>query len=246
MVTHTSLRTRLAMAACTLFLLELLCCLPAFPAPTAMPWPARQLTPSARLSDRIVLRNGGVVECKIVSLSSDILYFMRPDQDLEQVPVNQVLRVEFGDSVPTAPAPIPAPEASAPQPTTPAAPATPEVVTPPTKASDEPSKPTKGNAVIPAAAPTASWKDVKVTKDSAECQGMLYVDKYDVTLTQSRNLGRMTSDDLEKAAVMQLQKKAVQRRATLLYIRKVEFIRAYGEPPSIRINAAAYKPNSRH
>lgn len=266
MAIYNRQRHALWLAAGVFFLLSLTTSLSVSHDALAAPF----IATDGRLPDRIVLRKGGMVECQVVSISSDVLYFMRPDQDLEQVPVADVLRVEFGGPVPATPtapaapaaspttaqvAPTPAPPTpSQPVPPVPAAPKPPQPEAPtvdaaptpapaPVATPDTASKPAKGNAVIPTATPTASWKDVKVTKDSAECRGMLYVDKYDVTLTQSRNLGRMTSDDLETAAIMQLQKKAVQRRATLLYVRKVEFIRAYGEPPSIHINAAAYKPN---
>ena len=100
----------------------------------------------------------------------------------------------------------------------------------------------KGNAVVPAQiASSESWKDVVVTKDEADVKGMLFVDKYDLTLTQSSNWSRAKSDEMELGATIQLQKRAVQRRATHLLIKEVEFKRTYGEPPSIHIVGEAYR-----
>lgn len=99
-----------------------------------------------------------------------------------------------------------------------------------------------GNAVVPnRVASSDAWKDIIVTKNEGDIKGMLFVDKYDITLTQSSNWSRAKSDEMELGATIQLQKRAVQRRATHLLIRTVEFKRTYGEPPAIRIVGEAYR-----
>lgn len=99
-----------------------------------------------------------------------------------------------------------------------------------------------GNAVVPKIATSRdAWKDIIVTKNEEDIKGMLFVDKYDVTLTQSSNWSRAKSEEMERGATIQLQKRAVQRRATHLLIKEVEFKRTYGEPPSIRIVGEAYR-----
>lgn len=99
-----------------------------------------------------------------------------------------------------------------------------------------------GNAVVPSAtAASDAWKNIVVTKNEADVKGMLFVDKYDITLTQNSNWSRAKSDEMELGATIQLQKRAVQRRATHLLIKEVEIKRTYGEPPAIHIVGEAYR-----
>ena len=113
------------------------------------------------------------------------------------------------------------------------------------KAQVETGKQGSGNAVVPTQVVASdAWKEVIVTKNEADVKGMMFVDKYDLTLTQSSNWSRAKSEEMEIGATVQLQKRAVQRRATHLLIREVEFKRTYGEPPAIRIVGEAYRKRS--
>lgn len=113
------------------------------------------------------------------------------------------------------------------------------------KAQAETGKKGSGNAVVPTQVVASdAWKEVIVTKNEADVKGMMFVDKYDLTLTQSSNWSRAKSEEMEIGATVQLQKRAVQRRATHLLIREVEFKRTYGEPPAIRIVGEAYRKRS--
>lgn len=113
------------------------------------------------------------------------------------------------------------------------------------KAQVETGKKGSGNAVVPTQVVASdAWKEVIVTKNEADVKGMMFVDKYDLTLTQSSNWSRAKSEEMEIGATVQLQKRAVQRRATHLLIREVEFKRTYGEPPAIRIVGEAYRKRS--
>lgn len=113
------------------------------------------------------------------------------------------------------------------------------------KAQVETGKNGSGNAVVPTQVVASdAWKEVIVTKNEADVKGMMFVDKYDLTLTQSSNWSRAKSEEMEIGATVQLQKRAVQRRATHLLIREVEFKRTYGEPPAIRIVGEAYRKRS--
>jgi len=195
--------------------------------------------PPEREPDVVLLRDGKRVECVVVSISNEVLYYNVVGRDgLQQVGLHRVMTIAFGaprvDVL--AQAKMQADEA---QKAEAEQKAKGEAEQKEVVAAQETGK---GNAVVPAQiASGESWKDVVVTKDEADVKGMLFVDKYDLTLTQSSNWSRAKSDEMELGATIQLQKRAVQRRATHLLIKEVEFKRTYGEPPSIHIVGEAYR-----
>ena len=198
--------------------------------------------PPEREPDVVLLRDGKRVECVVVSISNEVLYYNVVGRDgLQQVGLHRVMTIAFGaprvDVL--AQAKMQADEKRQAQKAEAEQKAKEEAEQKEVVAAQETGK---GNAVVPAQiASSESWKDVVVTKDEADVKGMLFVDKYDLTLTQSSNWSRAKSDEMELGATIQLQKRAVQRRATHLLIKEVEFKRTYGEPPSIHIVGEAYR-----
>lgn len=91
------------------------------------------------------------------------------------------------------------------------------------------------------AKPERTWQDVQVTKNPADVEGMLLVEKYDVTLSPGRLMQRAKPAELERGATIQLQQKALEKRCTHLLIQQVEFQTSYGEPPAVRIVAEGYR-----
>ncbi len=96
-------------------------------------------------------------------------------------------------------------------------------------------------APTPAGSRPVRWQDVTITREKTDVRGMRLLDKYDEKLGSSNIHRRVKASKLEKAAIIQLQKRAALKRATHLYIEEVKFATAFGEPPSVHIKAAAYR-----
>lgn len=238
--------------------------------------------PPERERDVVLLRDGKRIDCVVVSISNEVLYYNLPGRDgLQQVELCKVMTIGVGEpkvdllaqarvqaeenraakaalaldnaAAERAAAERLAAEAEAVKRAEAAAKKAEEekqrVQAEAVRAAEEEQgsgavaqETGKGNAVVPVrVSSTDSWQDVVVTKEEADVKGMLFVDKYDITLTQSGNWSRAKSEEMELGATIQLQKRAVQRRATHLLVREVEIKRTYGEPPSIRIVGEAYK-----
>ena len=68
------------------------------------------------------------------------------------------------------------------------------------------------------------------------------MEKIDVTLTTGSNMQKTKPAELEASAMMQLQQQALEKKATLIYIKSSEFKTAYGEPPAIHIVGESFRP----
>lgn len=85
------------------------------------------------------------------------------------------------------------------------------------------------------------WQDVKVTHKKEDIARMLRMDNYDVKFNATSLQRRPRRSDMEKGAIVQLQKLAAQKGATHLYIEEMEYFASYGEPPEIRVVASCYR-----
>ena len=87
-----------------------------------------------------------------------------------------------------------------------------------------------------------AWRTVGITKKLSDVKGVISVEKIDVTLTTGSNMQRTKPAELEASAMMQLQQKALEKKATIIYIKSTEFKTAYGEPPAIHIIGESFRP----
>lgn len=87
-----------------------------------------------------------------------------------------------------------------------------------------------------------AWRTVGITKKFNDTKGMISVEKIDVTLTTGSNMQKTKPAELEASAMMQLQQQALEKKATLIYIKSSEFKTAYGEPPAIHIVGESFRP----
>lgn len=85
------------------------------------------------------------------------------------------------------------------------------------------------------------WQDVVVTENKKDIRGMRLIDRYDEKLGSGNIHHRVKASKLKKGAIVQLQRRAALKHATHLYIKRIEFATAFGEPPSVHIEAEAYK-----
>lgn len=91
----------------------------------------------------------------------------------------------------------------------------------------------------------AEWHDLPITREPKEVEGLISVEKIDVTLSTGSNMVRTKAAELEASAFMQLRQKAYEKGATIILIRSTEFKTAYGEPPAIHIVGESFRSLSK-
>jgi len=87
-----------------------------------------------------------------------------------------------------------------------------------------------------------AWRELPITREPEDVEGLISVEKIDVTLTTGSNMLRTKSADLETSAFMQLRQEAFEKGATIILIKSTQFKTAYGEPPAIHIVGESFRP----
>ena len=87
-------------------------------------------------------------------------------------------------------------------------------------------------------ATSVAWRELPITRDPKDVEGLISVEKIDVTLTTGSNMLRTKSADL---AFLQLQQQAFEKGATIILIKSTQFKTAYGEPPAIHIVGESFR-----
>lgn len=90
-------------------------------------------------------------------------------------------------------------------------------------------------------ATSVAWRELPITRDPKDVEGLISVEKIDVTLTTGSNMLRTKSADLEASAFLQLQQQAFEKGATIILIKSTQFKTAYGEPPAIHIVGESFR-----
>ena len=87
-------------------------------------------------------------------------------------------------------------------------------------------------------ATSVAWRELPITRDPKDVEGLISVEKIDVTLTTGSNMLRTKSADLEASAFLQ---QAFEKGATIILIKSTQFKTAYGEPPAIHIVGESFR-----
>lgn len=85
------------------------------------------------------------------------------------------------------------------------------------------------------------WEKIIVTEDTKDIGGlMIQIDVVEV-LVEASSADQYKSKTLENSAYIILKKKVAMLNGTLALVKRKSFNRPYGEPPSLKIEAIAYR-----
>lgn len=85
------------------------------------------------------------------------------------------------------------------------------------------------------------WRSVKLTKFSKDVEGLVKVNDIDVRFEAKDRKTYRSAIALQRGAEIVIMKQAAAMNADIVYITKINHIRAYGEPPVIIMNCEAYR-----
>lgn len=89
---------------------------------------------------------------------------------------------------------------------------------------------------------TSDWEKIKITENPKDVNGaMIEIDVIEVEYEASTREQYLKPQTLEYSAYIILKKKAAMMNAELVLIKKKTHSRPYGEAPSVRIEAIAYR-----
>ena len=85
------------------------------------------------------------------------------------------------------------------------------------------------------------WRSVKLTKFQKDVEGLVKVDDINVRFEAKDRKTYRSAIALERGAEIVIMKQAAAMNADIVYIHKINHIRAYGEPPVIKMDCEAYR-----
>jgi len=89
---------------------------------------------------------------------------------------------------------------------------------------------------------SSDWENIKITEDPKEVGGtMIQIDIIEVVVEASSREQYFKPQTLENSAFIILKKKAAMLNGEIVLIKKKSHSRPYGEAPSLRIEAIAYR-----
>jgi hypothetical protein len=85
------------------------------------------------------------------------------------------------------------------------------------------------------------WRHVKITKEPMDVEGMIKLDDIEIVYEASSRQQFNNASVLESGAEIRIRKEAGSLNADIVLIKKITHQRAYGEAPSVLVNAEAYR-----